>query len=110
MYKLKIAEVCHNINKAYCDAIGDHSQSLWKDTPENIKASAIDGVLKVQTGTTAAKLHQSWCEFKLADGWVFGEEKNVIKKTHPCLVAYDELPHEQKIKDFLFQAVVESLT
>jgi len=54
-------------------------------------------------------LHESWCDFKRADGWVFGEVKDAGAKTHPCLVPYAELPEEQKIKDHLFSAIVTAL-
>ena len=31
------------------------------------------------------------------------------KKEHPCFVPYEELPTEQKAKDFLFRGVVHAL-
>ncbi len=43
--------------------------------------------------------HANWIEYKLDDGWVYGEEKDPVKKTHPCMVPYDELPHDQRMKD-----------
>jgi uncharacterized protein YodC (DUF2158 family) len=46
---------------------------------------------------------------KIAEGWVYGETKDSEKKTHPCLVSYDELPEFQKKKDALFCAIVDSL-
>jgi hypothetical protein len=39
---------------------------------------------------------------KRSEGWEHGETKDVERKTHPCLVPYDELPPEQKRKDELF--------
>lgn len=53
--------------------------------------------------------HKSWYKQKEADGWVYGEEKNLEKKTHPCMVAYDELPAMQKAKDAIFIAVVKGM-
>jgi hypothetical protein len=35
--------------------------------------------------------------------------KNPDAKEHPCFVPYDELPAEQRTKDYLFQAVVRAL-
>lgn len=46
---------------------------------------------------------------KIEDGWVYGDEKDTEKKTHPCLVPYEELPEFQKKKDALFQAIVDAL-
>ena len=30
----EIARVCHNVNKAYCEAIGDDSQVTWEEAPK----------------------------------------------------------------------------
>lgn len=77
-----------------------------------MKASEIarEGVEKALDGATPEDLHQSWCDFKAADGWVYGEVKDAEAKTHPCLVPYEELPEEQRIKDDLFKAVVGALS
>lgn len=105
-----IAKICHNVNRAYCRAIGDNSQPTWDKTPDNIKQSAIDGVLyKIDNpNSTPEKQHENWLKFKEADGWIYGEVKDVEKKTHPCMVPYKDLPKEQQIKDALFGAVVRS--
>lgn len=104
-----IARVCHEVNRAYCAAIGDQSQVAWEDAPEWQRESAVAGVRKALEGQTAEQLHQSWCDQKVADGWVFGEEKDGVLKTHPCLRPYADLPEHQKVKDHLFAAVVTGL-
>ena len=42
-------------------------------------------------------------------GWVYGEHKDEQRKTHPCIVPYDELPAAQRAKDALFLANVRAL-
>ena len=39
-----IAKVAHEVNRAYCEALGDTSQLSWEDAPEWQKASARAGV------------------------------------------------------------------
>jgi hypothetical protein len=46
---------------------------------------------------------------KLAEGWKLGPVKNPEAKEHPCLVPFDDLPVEQKVKDYLFRGVVRAL-
>ena len=106
----RIAEHAHEANRCYCITVGDFSQAAWQDTPENIKASARAGVLAVvaEPGLTPADLHQKWFDFKVADGWVYGDIKDLEAKTHPCMVSYDELPEFQRSKDLIFSNLVKS--
>jgi len=60
----------------------------------------------VLEGATAEELHESWCAFKRADGWVYGEVKDGDAKTHPQLIPYDQLDAGQKLKDAALRAVV----
>ncbi|MFB9778834.1 RyR domain-containing protein [Rhodococcus baikonurensis] len=106
-----VARVCHEANRAIQIATGDSKVSpQWDDAPQWQRESAIEGVRKAIDGATHEELHESWCEFKRADGWVFGPEKDEAIKTHPCLVPYGELPAEQKSKDAVFSAIVGALT
>jgi len=107
----QIARTCHEANRAYCHAQGDYSQVPWSMVPDNIKQSAVDGVLFHVThpdvGPEAS--HTNWYNFKKADGWIYGPIKDADKKEHPCMVSYGELPREQRAKDYIFAALVETL-
>lgn len=105
-----IASICHEANRAIQIATGDPNPSPhWEDAPAWQIHSAIEGVQKAKDGETPEQLHESWCEFKTAGGWVYGEIKDESAKTHPCLVDYLDLPAEQKAKDHLFAAIVNAL-
>lgn len=113
MYDLQqIARVAHETNRAYCASIGDMSQPAWDEAPDWQRVSAIKGVAfhldahaKGETPAASAS-HDSWLEEKRAAGWTYGPVKDAEKKEHPCFVPYGELPLEQRIKDYLFGAVV----
>ena len=104
----KIAELCHEVNRAYCESIGDNSQLPWSEAPEWQKNSAINGV-KFHMGNEASPedTHISWMKQKQEEGWVYGPVKDAEAKTHPCMVPYNELPVEQRSKDYLFKAIVD---
>ena len=75
-----IARVTYNVNRAYCEAIGDHSFGPWDEAPEWQKDTNRAGVkfhLKNPDAPVRAS-HESWRDMKRA-------------------------------KDHLFKAVVESL-
>ena len=47
----------------------------------------------------AKNVHEVWADARVKEGWVYGEHKDSIKKTTPCLVPYEELPEEEKEYD-----------
>lgn len=107
----QIARVCHEVNRAYCESIGDSSQPSWEDAPEWQRKSAVNGVQFHIDNPHASPSHshEEWLKEKEADGWKYGAEKNPNTKEHPCFVPYDELPNEQRAKDFIFTAIVREL-
>lgn len=110
--KEKIAKVCHEANRAYCEAIGDYSQTTWEKAPDWQKESAINGVQfhLDNPGASPAMSHDSWLAQKLDDGWKYGPVKDPVEKLHPCCVPYAQLPVAQKAKDYIFQAIVEAMS
>ena len=44
-------------------------------------------------------VHEVWAETRIHQGWRHGEQRNDEKKTHPCLVPYEELPDSEKEYD-----------
>lgn len=108
---LLIAKICHDANREYCALSGDHTQVMWYSAPYWQRDSAIDGVKHALKYPEAGPedSHQNWWAGKIADGWVYGEVKDPVAKTHPCMVPYDQLPEFQRKKDALFLAIVRAL-
>ena len=44
-------------------------------------------------------VHDVWAETRISQGWTYGKERNDEKKTHPCLIPYEELPDNEKEYD-----------
>ncbi len=112
MNVIKIAKVCHQTNRAYCQTIGDFSQPEWDLAPEWQKKSAIEGVtahLAILEGgeVPAPSLsHDLWLEHKAREGWKWGPIKNPDTKEHPDFLPYDKLPLVSRMKDYLFGAII----
>lgn len=110
MDQLDVARVAHEVNRAYCEALGDFSQPEWDNALPWVVDSAMAGVRLhwvADHGPEAS--HEAWMAHKLADGWVYGPVKDAERKTHPCLVPFADLPLAQQAKDFIFRAVVHAL-
>jgi RyR domain len=107
----QIARVAHEVNRAYCESIGDRSQPAWESAPDWQRKSAVHGVYFhcQNPDASPSASHDNWLKDKLADGWKYGPVKDPEQKKHPCCVPYDQLPQEQRSKDFLFRAVVHAL-
>lgn len=109
--KNEIARICHEVNRAYCESIGDTSQLPWNEAAGWQRESAIAGVASVLADPSIGPgdCHRLWMQRKLDDGWSYGAVKDADTKTHPCLVDFDHLPESDKVKDSLFIGVVRVL-
>lgn len=47
----------------------------------------------------AKNTHDVWAKSRIEQGWTYGETRNDAKKETPCLVAYDNLPEDEKEYD-----------
>ena len=111
MYPEQIARVAHEVNRAYCQALGDNSHHCWEEAPPWQRESAINGVrlhLGAVLGPEAS--HEAWMREKVETGWKYGPVKDADLKEHPCIVPFSDLPKEQQAKDYIFRAVVRALS
>jgi hypothetical protein len=70
-------------------------------TPKPIDTSAVQvpPELMELAETLARNVHENWAAERIKQGWKYGAVRNDIKKEHPCLIAYEELPEEEKEYD-----------
>lgn len=47
----------------------------------------------------ARNTHEVWAKGRTDEGWTYGETLDREKKTHPCLVPYEDLPESEKDYD-----------
>ena len=90
---------------------GNRTQKHWDEAEQWQRDSAILGV-QFRLNNPDAKedaQHNAWMKDKVDAGWVYGEMKDAEKKTHPCIVPFEQLPEFQRKKDSLFCAIVDAL-
>lgn len=63
--------------------------------------------LQILVEKLAENNHDHWALKRIAEGWQYGTKRNDIKKEHPDLVPYVQLPDSEKEYDR--QTVIEAL-
>jgi hypothetical protein len=105
-----IARVIHEANRALQEALNDPVVSPpFDEAPDWQLVPLREGVSAALDGAGPQELHEQWCGEKFASGWTYGEAKDPVARTHPCLVPYERLPPEQRAKNDLFTAIVGAL-
>lgn len=103
------AELAYTAARLYSYSLGDNSAAPWAGAPAWLKKSVRLGVLGALKGNDAAANHACWLKEKLETGWVYGEVKDVEKKTHPDMVPYEQASFETRMKNQLFVAAVRMM-
>lgn len=47
----------------------------------------------------AENAHEVWAQRRMAEGWRYGPQRDEVKKEHPSLVPYENLPESEKEYD-----------
>jgi len=105
----QLPRICHEVNRAYCKAMGDNSHASWSEAPFWQRESAVEGVAyhMKHHESTPKDSHENWLAEKTRTGWIYGPEKDTLNRLHPCMLPFDQLPKEQQAKDFIFHAIIK---
>ena len=47
----------------------------------------------------ARNAHEVWAQKRIEEGWIYGAHRDDTKRTHPCLVPYENLSESEKEYD-----------
>jgi len=75
----------------------DYNEEPTKDQLDSLK-QGVKYALE-HPNMTSEENHENWMKMKVSQGWKYGSKKDFIKKEHPDLIPYDELPDIEKRKD-----------
>lgn len=67
--------------------------------PIDTKGVVLPEELNALAEEIAKNVHEVWSEGRVKEGWTYGEERDDVKKHHPCLVPYEELTETEKEYD-----------
>ena len=106
-----VAHIAWEAYRALCVSQGDHTVDSWYFAPDDKKQAMIASVSHIilTPGITAKMCHEHWVRWKLHEGWTSSNRKDEARKTHPMLMAWDDLTPDQQLKDRLFVSIVQAL-
>lgn len=72
---------------------------MYEPKPIDTSNVTLPAKLLALTEQLAENVHDVWAMGRIAEGWTYGEVKDVEKKKTPQLIPYTELPEEEKQYD-----------
>ncbi|MEP5567568.1 MAG: protein kinase [Halioglobus sp.] len=71
----------------------------YDPTPIDVSWVTVPAELNDLVEELSENTHDIWAAQRYLDGWKLGDVRNDRQKTHPCLVAYEQLPESEKQYD-----------
>ena len=75
------------------------TKKQYDPIPVDTSDVVLPAELLALTERIAENVHDVWAAGRIAAGWTYGPAKDSEKKTTPLLVAYSDLPDEEKAYD-----------
>lgn len=72
---------------------------MYKPQPIDTTGIELDADILELSELISKNTHEVWSAGRIRDGWTYGETRDDEKKTHPCLVPYEELSEREKEYD-----------
>lgn len=74
-------------------------KNMYVPQPMDTSDIQLPEELDVLIEQMAKNVHEVWAQSRMEQGWTYGEKRDDTLKTHPCLVAYEDLPEIEKAYD-----------
>jgi len=72
---------------------------MYKPNPIDTTNISLRSDIITLSEILAKNTHDVWATGRIKEGWICGKVRDDIKKTHPCLVPYEDLPESEKEYD-----------
>ena len=72
---------------------------MYKPQPIDTSAVKLDRDILELCELISKNTHEVWSAGRIKDGWTYGPTRDDEKRTHPCLIPYEELSEEEKEYD-----------
>jgi hypothetical protein len=101
-----VAKMAYEAMRTFCNSLGEKKPAFEDITPE-VRAGLMAQVkfLSAVPLATADQLHDEWRRIKVAQGWMYDEERDDKKKTHPLMQSFSRLTQRQRMKSYILLAM-----
>ena len=83
------------------------AMATYTPTPISTEGVTLPPELSALVEQLAENNHDHWTRQRIEAGWTYGSQRDDVRKTHPDLVPYEDLPEGEKEYDRT--SVVETL-
>lgn len=108
-----IAAVASDVNAVYSGLANTNEppKPPFEECSDEHKNSMFRGVLLhwQNPHVSPQENHDKWLEQKKKDGWTYGPAFDSVRKEHPAMLPFAELPIETQVKNMIFPSVVKAL-
>ena len=71
----------------------------YNPNPIDLSDVTLDSSLESLIEALAENVHDTWAKGRIDNGWTYGPVRDDVRKHHPCLVPYNQLPESEKEYD-----------
>ena len=72
---------------------------MYTPNPIDTKNITLSSEIMALSEVLAENIHEVWAAGRIRDGWTYGDVRDDLKKQHPCLIPYEDLPESEKHYD-----------
>ena len=71
----------------------------YQPSPIDTSAVSLGGGLLLLEEMLARNAHDVWAQQRMESGWKYGPQRDDLRKEHPCLIPYEQLPESEQEYD-----------
>ena len=77
----------------------NRSPSSYVPEPIDTSEVVLPDELHDLVETLGHHVHEVWASLRTTEGWTYGPERNDVRKEHPCIIPYEDLPESEREYD-----------
>lgn len=74
-------------------------ENNYVPSPADVTGVNLPEELLLLVDQLSKNVHEVWAKNRMEQGWTYGDQRDDKKKTHPCLIPYEQLPEVEKAYD-----------